>query len=114
MLYLDAGDVEETTVRISSLTKGAAMHRILSDRLRPPRALGRLRLARRLPGPVRAVDLDVAHTLRTLQIVSIGQCRAHSVSASFRYVEVAPGGGWISIRSSTTNPFLRNTEIHSP
>ncbi len=30
VLYLDAGDVEETTVRISSLTKGAAMHRILS------------------------------------------------------------------------------------
>lgn len=31
VLYLDAGDVEETTVRISSLTKGAAMHRILSE-----------------------------------------------------------------------------------
>jgi 5'-nucleotidase len=30
VLYLDAGDVEETTVRISSLTKGAALHRILS------------------------------------------------------------------------------------
>jgi 2',3'-cyclic-nucleotide 2'-phosphodiesterase (5'-nucleotidase family) len=31
VLYLDAGDIEETTVRISSLTKGAAMHRILSE-----------------------------------------------------------------------------------
>jgi 2',3'-cyclic-nucleotide 2'-phosphodiesterase (5'-nucleotidase family) len=30
VLYLDGGDVEETTVRISSLTKGAALHRILS------------------------------------------------------------------------------------
>lgn len=30
VLYLDAGDVEETTVRISSLTKGVAMHRMLS------------------------------------------------------------------------------------
>ncbi len=30
VLYLDAGDVEETTVRVSSLTKGAAMHCILS------------------------------------------------------------------------------------
>lgn len=31
VLYLDAGDIEETTVRISSLTKGVAMHRILSE-----------------------------------------------------------------------------------
>ncbi len=30
VLYLDAGDIEETTVRISSLTKGVAMHRLLS------------------------------------------------------------------------------------
>ena len=30
VLYLDGGDVEETTVRLSSLTKGAALHRILS------------------------------------------------------------------------------------
>ena len=30
VLYLDAGDIEETTVRISNLTKGTAMHRILS------------------------------------------------------------------------------------
>jgi 2',3'-cyclic-nucleotide 2'-phosphodiesterase (5'-nucleotidase family) len=30
VLYLDGGDVEETTVRISSLTKGVAMHRMLS------------------------------------------------------------------------------------
>jgi 2',3'-cyclic-nucleotide 2'-phosphodiesterase (5'-nucleotidase family) len=31
VLYLDGGDIEETTVRLSSLTKGAAMHRILSE-----------------------------------------------------------------------------------
>jgi len=31
VLYLDAGDIEETTVRISSLTKGTAMHRMLSE-----------------------------------------------------------------------------------
>jgi 2',3'-cyclic-nucleotide 2'-phosphodiesterase (5'-nucleotidase family) len=30
VLYLDGGDVEETTVRLSSLTKGSALHRILS------------------------------------------------------------------------------------
>lgn len=30
VLYLDAGDVEETTNRLSNLTKGAAMHRLLS------------------------------------------------------------------------------------
>ncbi len=30
VLYLDAGDVEEHTNRLSSLTKGAAMHRLLS------------------------------------------------------------------------------------
>lgn len=30
VLYLDAGDVEETTSRLSNLTKGAAMHRLLS------------------------------------------------------------------------------------
>lgn len=30
VLYLDAGDIEETTVRISSLTKGVALHRMLS------------------------------------------------------------------------------------
>jgi 2',3'-cyclic-nucleotide 2'-phosphodiesterase (5'-nucleotidase family) len=30
VLYLDAGDVEETTNRLSSLTKGTAMHRLLS------------------------------------------------------------------------------------
>ncbi len=30
MLYLDAGDIEETTVRVSNLTKGVAMHRILT------------------------------------------------------------------------------------
>ncbi len=30
VLYLDAGDIEETTVRLSSLTKGTAMHRILT------------------------------------------------------------------------------------
>jgi len=29
VLYLDAGDVEETTNRLSNLTKGAAMHRLL-------------------------------------------------------------------------------------
>jgi 2',3'-cyclic-nucleotide 2'-phosphodiesterase (5'-nucleotidase family) len=29
VLYLDAGDVEETTTWISSVTKGAAMHRLL-------------------------------------------------------------------------------------
>jgi 2',3'-cyclic-nucleotide 2'-phosphodiesterase (5'-nucleotidase family) len=29
VLYVDAGDVEETTTRISSITKGAAMHRLL-------------------------------------------------------------------------------------
>jgi 2',3'-cyclic-nucleotide 2'-phosphodiesterase (5'-nucleotidase family) len=29
VLYLDVGDVEETTTRISSLTKGTAMHRLL-------------------------------------------------------------------------------------
>lgn len=29
VLYLDAGDVEETTSRLSSMTKGAAMHRLL-------------------------------------------------------------------------------------
>lgn len=30
MLYVDSGDIEETTTRISSLTKGTAMHRLLS------------------------------------------------------------------------------------
>jgi 2',3'-cyclic-nucleotide 2'-phosphodiesterase (5'-nucleotidase family) len=30
VLYLDAGDIEETTSRLSNLTKGAAMHRLLS------------------------------------------------------------------------------------
>ena len=30
VIYLDAGDVEETTNRLSSLTKGTAMHRLLS------------------------------------------------------------------------------------
>jgi 2',3'-cyclic-nucleotide 2'-phosphodiesterase (5'-nucleotidase family) len=30
VLYLDAGDVEETTNRLSNLTKGTAMHRLLS------------------------------------------------------------------------------------
>lgn len=30
VLYVDAGDVEETTTRLSNLTKGAAMHRLLS------------------------------------------------------------------------------------
>jgi 2',3'-cyclic-nucleotide 2'-phosphodiesterase (5'-nucleotidase family) len=30
VLYLDAGDVEETTTRISNLTKGTAMHRLLA------------------------------------------------------------------------------------
>jgi 5'-nucleotidase len=30
VLYVDAGDVEETTNRLSSITKGAAMHRLLS------------------------------------------------------------------------------------
>lgn len=30
VLYVDAGDVEEATVRLSNLTKGAAMHRLLS------------------------------------------------------------------------------------
>jgi 2',3'-cyclic-nucleotide 2'-phosphodiesterase (5'-nucleotidase family) len=30
VLYLDAGDVEETTNRLSNLTKGSAMHRMLS------------------------------------------------------------------------------------
>jgi 2',3'-cyclic-nucleotide 2'-phosphodiesterase (5'-nucleotidase family) len=30
VLYLDAGDVEETTNRLSSLTKGTAMHRLLA------------------------------------------------------------------------------------
>ena len=30
VLYLDAGDIEETTVRVSNLTKGVAMHTILT------------------------------------------------------------------------------------
>ena len=30
VIYVDAGDVEETTTRLSNLTKGAAMHRLLS------------------------------------------------------------------------------------
>ena len=30
VLYLDAGDIEETTSRLSNLTKGVAMHRLLS------------------------------------------------------------------------------------
>lgn len=30
VVYVDAGDVEETTTRISNLTKGAAMHRLLN------------------------------------------------------------------------------------
>ena len=30
VLYVDAGDVEETTTRISNLTKGTAMHRLLA------------------------------------------------------------------------------------
>jgi 2',3'-cyclic-nucleotide 2'-phosphodiesterase (5'-nucleotidase family) len=30
VLYMDAGDVEETTNRLSNITKGAAMHRLLS------------------------------------------------------------------------------------
>lgn len=30
VLYVDAGDIEETTSRLSNLTKGAAMHRLLS------------------------------------------------------------------------------------
>ena len=30
VIYVDAGDVEETTTRISNLTKGVAMHRLLS------------------------------------------------------------------------------------
>jgi 2',3'-cyclic-nucleotide 2'-phosphodiesterase (5'-nucleotidase family) len=30
VLYLDAGDVEDTTNRLSNITKGAAMHRLLS------------------------------------------------------------------------------------
>jgi len=29
VLFLDAGDVEETTNRLSNITKGAAMHRLL-------------------------------------------------------------------------------------
>jgi 2',3'-cyclic-nucleotide 2'-phosphodiesterase (5'-nucleotidase family) len=31
VLYLDAGDVEETTNRLSSMTKGVAMHRLLAQ-----------------------------------------------------------------------------------
>lgn len=30
VLYFDAGDIEETNTRLSSLTKGVAMHRLLS------------------------------------------------------------------------------------
>ncbi|HEY3961297.1 MAG TPA: 5'-nucleotidase C-terminal domain-containing protein [Gaiellaceae bacterium] len=30
VIYIDAGDVEETTTRLSNLTKGVAMHRLLS------------------------------------------------------------------------------------
>ncbi|HET8608040.1 MAG TPA: hypothetical protein VFL66_13555 [Gaiellaceae bacterium] len=30
VIYVDCGDVEETTVRLSNLTKGVAMHRLLS------------------------------------------------------------------------------------
>ena len=30
VIYVDAGDVEETTTRLSNLTKGVAMHRLLS------------------------------------------------------------------------------------
>jgi 2',3'-cyclic-nucleotide 2'-phosphodiesterase (5'-nucleotidase family) len=30
VIYVDAGDVEETTTRISNLTRGVAMHRMLS------------------------------------------------------------------------------------
>jgi hypothetical protein len=30
VVYVDAGDVEETTTRLSNLTKGVAMHRLLS------------------------------------------------------------------------------------
>src|SRR5579862_9769453 len=30
VMYVDAGDVEETTTRLSNLTKGVAMHRLLS------------------------------------------------------------------------------------
>src|SRR5690242_21825703 len=30
VIYVDGGDVEETTTRLSNLTKGVAMHRLLS------------------------------------------------------------------------------------
>src|SRR5689334_9629437 len=30
VMYVDAGDIEETTTRLSNLTKGVAMHRLLS------------------------------------------------------------------------------------
>jgi hypothetical protein len=61
VLYLDAGDVEDTTNRLSNLTKGTAMHRLAALRSRfADRARARVGVSAaarelhrdRRPGPV--------------------------------------------------------------
>jgi uroporphyrinogen-III synthase len=64
--------------------------------------------------PERAAHARRRHRFRTFQICSIGQRCAQAVAASSRYVEVAPSGGWTSIRSSISKPLARKRRIHSP
>ena len=60
------------------------------------------------------VHLFSSVCLRNFQMCSIGQRLAHCVAASSWYVLVALGGGWVSIRSSTSKLFFRKRRIHSP
>ncbi|MFZ1878970.1 MAG: metallophosphoesterase [Gaiellaceae bacterium] len=50
VLYLDAGDVEETTNRLSNMTKGAAMHRLLGTAMCDAATVGNASWLRYGPG----------------------------------------------------------------
>ncbi len=52
VLYLDAGDVEETTNRLSSMTKGVAMHRLLAQTTCDAATIGNATWLRYGPGVI--------------------------------------------------------------
>jgi hypothetical protein len=107
-LSLTGHVAEEAELRLGHLPD-APIYFLSSPRLRRV-----LRVRRSKRRPQRAVALDVVHRLRTFQICSIGQRRAHSVCSAVRYVDDDAFGGRTSTRSSTSKPAERKSRIQSP
>lgn len=111
VLYLDAGDVEETTNRLSNLTKGTAMHRLLSQTTCDAAAVGNACWLRYGPGILEEharastypqLLANFARVRGPVPSVLLGPVGVFGLTAGLQHFvgSIDPGFEWLDVRET--------------